>query len=280
MKATQNVLVILGVTLISACAYLEQPPAPNDTVTRLSNEMKLTPRAVPPKVDPRDVRIAELERQLADRDAKLADLDRELAALRSSAGGSASLAASELAKSKTRISDLEKQLAAATAEMALLRAELSASEQKLAKVKKGLGLALKPEIDKGNITLDLNDERLLISLASSMLFKSGDAQLNPEGDDVMRRVGGVLKDYPEYKTEVSGHTDDVKIAGKLKEKFPTNKELSQARANSALQQMREGGLQADSSTAVGYADTKPVVPNATAEGRQKNRRVEIRLTPK
>ena len=272
MKALKSILVILGVTLISACAYLEQPPAPNDTVTRLSNEMKLRPRAVPPKVDPRDARIAELERQLAERDA-------ELALLRSSAGDSAQLA-SDLAKSKTRISDLEKQLAAGAAELALLRAELLASQQKLAQVKIGIVKALRPEIGKGTITVDLNDERLLISLASSMLFGSGEDQLNPTGVDVMQRVGGVLKDYPEYKTEVSGHTDDVKIMGKLKEKFPTNKELSQARADSALQALKTGGLPADRSIAVGYADTKPIAPNATEEGQQKNRRVEIQVTPK
>ena len=234
MKARKNLLVILGLALISACSSLEQPPAPNDTVTRLYNEMKAVPRAVPPKPDPRDARIASLDQQLADRNA----------------------------------------------ELARLRAELSASLEKLAQAKRGLGRALRPEIDKGNISIDLNDERLLISLASNMLFGSGEDQLKPEAVDVMQRVGGVLKDYPEYKTEVSGHTDDVKIMGKLKEKFPTNKELSQARANSALQQLTAGGLPADSSIAVGYADTKPIVPNATAQGRRKNRRVEIRVTPK
>jgi flagellar motor protein MotB len=212
MKFSKNILMIVGVTLLSACSVLEQPPAPNDTVTRLSNEMKATPRVVPPKPDPRDLRIATLEQQLADRDQ----------------------------------------------ELARLRAELSTEAQKLAQAKQGLVRALRPEIEKGNISLDVNNERLLIHLASTMLFGSGEDKLDPAGVDVLQRVGSVLKDYPEYKIEVAGHTDNVQIRGKLQEKFPTNMELSQARANSALQPLTAGGARTDNSIAVGYADNKPI----------------------
>jgi chemotaxis protein MotB len=234
MGTSKNIVMVLGVTLISACSILEQPPAPNDTVTRLSNEMKAVPRVVPPKPDPRDLQIASLEQQLADRDQ----------------------------------------------ELARLRAELSTETHKLAKAERGLVRALRPEIEKGNISVDVNNQRLLIHLASNMLFGSGDDKLDPAGIDVLQRVGSVLKDYPEYKIEVSGHTDNLQIRGKLQEKFPTNMELSQARANSALQPLTAGGAPPDSSIAVGYADAKPIAPNATREGRHKNRRVEIRVTPK
>jgi chemotaxis protein MotB len=341
MKTSKNILMILGVTLISACSVLEQPPAPNDTVSRLSNEMKAVPRVVPPKPDPRDARIASLEKQLADRDAELArlrtaadnlsaanrrssdlerqlaDRDRELAALKGNAGdlgqansrisdlerelataqatsAASQLAASDLDKSKQeatdlqkelgnrnlRLASLEKQLADRDEELSRLRGDLSAEMQKLAQAQRGLVRALRPEIEKGDISVDLNSERLQINLASQYLFGLGEDQIKPDGVNALKQVGTILKDYPEYNVEVAGHTDNLAIRRKLKEKFPTNQALSEARAASAVTALTEGGIAANSLTAAGYAEAKPVAPNTTEEGRQKNRRVEIRVTPK
>ena len=151
---------------------------------------------------------------------------------------------------------------------------------KLNEAQRGLIRALRPEIEQGNITVDLNNERLLINLASSMLFGSGEDQLKPGGTDALTRVGSILKDYPEYKVEVDGHTDNRPIRSSLKKRFPTNKELSEARAANGVTALAGGGVSTDTITAAGYADTRPVAPNATDEGRQKNRRVEVRVTPK
>ena len=121
--------------------------------------------------------------------------------------------------------------------------------------------------------VDLNNERLLINLASSYLFGSGEDQLKPAGADPLRQVGAILKDFPEYKVAVDGHTDNRPIRSELRKKSPTNKELSAANAAMAL---GEGGLSAV--TTNGYADTQPVMPNTTDAGRAKNRRVEVRVT--
>jgi len=75
---------------------------------------------------------------------------------------------------------------------------------------------------------------------------------------------------------VDGHTDNMPIGGELKNKFPTNKELSESRAANAAKALAKGGLTA--ATTTGYADTRPVEPNTTAAGRAKNRRIEIRVT--
>ena len=100
--------------------------------------------------------------------------------------------------------------------------------------------------------------------------------MKPAGADALKQVGSILKDFPEYKVAVDGHTDNRPIRSALKKKFPTNKELSEARAANAANALVEGGLRA--STTHGYADTKPVAPNTTNEGRAKNRRVELRVT--
>ncbi len=244
-------------------------------------------------------RVSELERQLADRDHEIAHLrsgagdhdalssqlsaargdvgqlqserDRlaaELAAARQQLGDSDRLA-TDLAAAKQRISDLEAQLGDRDR-------DLSAEMAKLKQAERGLIRALKPQIDQKHITVDLNNERLLINLASGYLFGSGEDQLKPAGADALKQVGGVLKDFPEYQVHVEGHTDNRPILGALKKKFPSNKELSEARAANAAQALADGGFAGAHS--MGAAETKPVMSNATSEGRAKNRRVEISVT--
>lgn len=252
-------------------------------------------------------RVSDLEGQLADR-------DREIAALRSGSGDNASLSSqlsaaqsnlsqsqedkdrlaaelaaarqhnedhdrlateleSQLAALRQRNSHLESQLADRDKELSGLRGDLSAEMAKLKQAERGLIRALKPQIEEKNITVDLNNERLLINLASGYLFGSGEDQLKPAGADALKQVGSILKDFPEYKVHVEGHTDNRPILGALKKKFPSNKELSEARAANAAQALADGGL--SGVHAMGVADTKPVMPNLTSEGRAKNRRVEI-----
>ena len=218
-------------------------------------------------------RVSDLERQLADR-------DREIAALRSGAGDSAKLAA-DLAAARQlnadlekRISDLEKQLADCEARLAGLRGQLDQSKDNLAKAEKDLLKALQPEIAKGTVSVHQSGDALTINLASSLLFDSGQDQLKAGGTDALKRVGGVLKDFPEKQVHVAGYTDNVAIKGPMQKKFPSNKELSDARASSAAQALRDGGVSSNLS-AEGHGDSNPVANNNTAAGRAKNRRVEV-----
>jgi len=234
-------------------------------------------------------RVAELERQLAasqalaaglqsgagEKEKLAADLvaaNQRVAALESQL---AALQASSDEKGKL-VADLESKLADRDKELAGLRGELSAEMAKLKEAQRGLIKALRPQIEKKVITVDLNNERLLINLTSGYLFGSGEDQLNSAGADALKQVGAILKDFPEYKVSVDGHTDNRPIRSALKKKFPTNKELSEARAANAAQALTEGGLGAAETH--GYADTRPVAPNRTDAGRAQNRRVEVRVT--
>ena len=192
------------------------------------------------------------------------------------AAGDKDKLAAELAAAKRRVTDLEKQLADRDKELAGLRGDLSAEMAKLKEAQRGLIRALNPQIGKKNIAVDLNNERLLINLASGYLFGSGEDQLKPAGTDALKQVGAILEDYPEYNVAVDGHTDNRPIRSELKKKFPTNMELSEARAANAAKALGEGGLSAVITH--GYADTRPEVPNTTEAGRAKNRRVEVRVT--
>jgi chemotaxis protein MotB len=227
-------------------------------------------------------RNSDLERQVADSNREIATLQSSNSGLKGQLAASTALAAglqagagdkdklaADLAAAKQRNAELESELVA-------LRGEFSTEMAKLKEAQRGLVRALRPEIEKGDITVDLNSERLMINLASSYLFGSGQAELKPAGVEALKQVGAVLKDFPEYKVAVDGHTDNRPIQGALKKKFPTNKELSESRAVNAAKALTEGGLGA--ATTHGYADAKPVVPNTTDAGRAKNRRVEVRVT--
>lgn len=216
-----------------------------------------------------------LSAELAAAKQRIAELEAQLAAMGSAAADKDKLAA-DLAAAKQRVADLERQLADRDKELAGLRGDLSAEMAKLREAQRGLVRALRPQIEKGNIMVDLNNERLLINLASGYLFGSGEDQLKPAGADALKQVGAILKDFPEYKVSVDGHTDNRPIRSELKKRFSSNKELSEARAANAAKALTEGGLGA--ATTAGYADTKPVAPNTTDAGRAKNRRVEIRVT--
>jgi chemotaxis protein MotB len=206
-------------------------------------------------------RVSELEVQLATLNAAGADKDRLTA---------------DLAAVQQRVVDLERQLADRDRELAGLRGDLSTEMAKLKEAQRGLIRALRPQIEKGNIMVDLNNERLLINLASGYLFGSGEDQLKSAGSDALKQVGAILKDFPEYKVSVDGHTDNRPIRSALRKKFPSNKELSEARASNAAMALGGGGLTAV--TTHGYADTRPIMPNTTEPGRAKNRRVEVRVT--
>ena len=296
MQTFKTTILIASVVALTGCAnwykdyhrcadsYAYQPwdfrceadnaPTGNDMADRLAALEKERHRLAD--------ELAAAQRQSGVLSNRVSDLERQLAAsqalaagLQAGAGDKEKLAAN-LAAANARIAELERQLADHDSELASLRGELSGEMAKLKEAQRGLLRALRPEIEKGNITIDLNNERLMINLASNYLFGSGQDELKPAGANALKQVGAVLKDFPEYKVTVDGHTDNVAILGELKKKFPTNKELSESRAANAANALTEGGLGAV--TTHGYADTKPVEPNTTASGRAKNRRVEVRVT--
>ena len=190
-----------------------------------------------------------------DTAARLAVLERERRQL-----------GEELAATQRRLANHDRELA-------FLRSGAMEST-KLAQAEKDLLKALQPEIDSGTVSVHQSGDALTINLASGLLFDSGQDQLKGEGADALHRVGGILKDFPDKQVHVAGYTDNVVIRSALKQKYASNQELSNARADSAVRALRDGGVRSHLSSA-GHGDSNPVASNNTAEGRAKNRRVEI-----
>ncbi len=107
-------------------------------------------------------------------------------------------------------------------------------------------------------------------------FETGKADIQPEFDSVLARAGEILRDNPGITVELAGHTDPREIASA---QFPSNWELSQARAEAVKQYLvAKFGIAPERLTAHGYADTQPIAPNDSEEGMARNRRTEFRVT--
>lgn len=141
--------------------------------------------------------------------------------------------------------------------------------------------SLKDEIAKGDIKIKQVRDQLTINMVDRVLFDSGQAHIKPSGLKMLEQVSQVLKGVNDKQIRVEGHTDHVPIGSKLKDRFPTNWELSTARATSVIRYLIEhGGVNRNLISAGGYADTRPEGDNGTDEGRAANRRIEIVLYPK
>jgi chemotaxis protein MotB len=182
-----------------------------------------------------------------------------------------------LEKERQRLADelaaAQRQNGALSSHVRELEGQLSQSKGSLVKAEKDLLKALQPEISKGTVSVNQFGDALTINLVSSLLFASGQDQLKADGTDALKRVGRVLKDFPDKQVHVTGYTDNVAIAGALQKKYPSNKELSTARAYSAARALRDGV--SNNLSAAGYGDSNPIASNNTEAGRAKNRRVEV-----
>jgi outer membrane protein OmpA-like peptidoglycan-associated protein len=117
-------------------------------------------------------------------------------------------------------------------------------------------------------------------MVDSILFDSGKAEVKQGGLEVLRKVISILKDVMDKSIRIEGHTDNVQIIGGLAKRYPTNWELSSARAINVARYLQEQGIDPGLLSAVAYGEWKPVGDNDTQEGKAKNRRIEIILVPK
>lgn len=118
-------------------------------------------------------------------------------------------------------------------------------------------------------------------LPADSLFDSATTTLTPYGKEMLRALAQQLEStYPDRTVRVEGHTDDTRIGDSLKDQFPTNWELSSARATQVVRTLTEmTPLGANQFVAVGYGATRPRASNETPSGRQRNRRVRVAVLP-
>lgn len=178
---------------------------------------------------------------------------------------------------EARVAELSKQL---EEEIAKISKEKEEEIKRLASAQEQLVKELQQEIDNKEIQITQLADRLSVSLVDKILFPSGEAEITPAGLKVLERVGNIIKNVQDKIIRVEGHTDNVPIAARLQKQFPTNWELSTARATNVVRFLQEKvGMDPTRLQAVGLSEYHPVASNETPEGRSKNRRIEIALLP-
>jgi chemotaxis protein MotB len=185
-----------------------------------------------------------------------------------------SAAAADAGKSAAEIADLKDKLSQVQAQNEQLQQEKDTALQS----RKGLEDEMRSALESKDVTISRLQGKLTVNILDRILFDSGEADLKPAGAAVLRKVAGILAAHPELKIHVIGHTDNVPIKAAARHRFPSNWELSTARATAAVRFLTENaGVDPRRLGAVGYGEFRPVADNATAEGRARNRRIAITI---
>jgi chemotaxis protein MotB len=181
---------------------------------------------------------------------------------------------------RQRIADVEAENAKLKGDVATLQKVKEEKVREVSKTYEQLLDKMKNEIAQGQVTISELKGKLTVNLVEAILFDSGKAEVKPGGLTVLQKVVDILKNVKDKSIRIEGHTDNVPIVGTLTKKYPTNWELSAARAINVSRYLQQQGIDPANLSAVALGEYKPVADNSTDEGRAKNRRIEITLVPK
>jgi len=209
------------------------------------------------RVQALDARVAELDAAVARRQAELDDLHGRQASLLIDKGR----LKADVESMRKALADLQARRDAAEAQLAAYR-DLLSRFQRL--------------IDAGKLRVKIVEGRMVVELATDVLFSSGSADLSTDGKAAIDEVARVLATIPDRHFQVEGHTDNDPIRTA---QYPSNWELAAGRALTVVRTMIAAGMPAARVSAASYAESKPVAPNETPAGKQANRRIEIVVVP-
>lgn len=155
-------------------------------------------------------------------------------------------------------------------------ARLKQEKDSMTRSQQSLETEMRRVLESKDVTISELQGRLTVDILDRVLFDSGETTLKPEGQQVLRRVAEVLAQYPDRQVHVIGHTDNVPIRATPWSRYPSNWELSTARATAAVRFLSEhAGVDPRRLGAVGYGEFRPAADNGTAEGRARNRRIAL-----
>src|SRR5690348_16472318 len=208
------------------------------------------------------VSTGDYEKLEADKNKEIAALKKQGAALEEQR----TALEQQQADSKRQIAALEQQ-----------KAQLQTASQQDKSQYDALVRNLTEEVKKGELQVRQYKDMLTVDVAEQLFFDSGRADLKDTGKEVLKKVGEAIKGYNDKVIRIVGHTDNVPIKTRV---FPSNWELSVARATTVVRYLQETGIPPERMIASGRAEYQPVAENDTPEGRKKNRRIEITLIDK
>jgi chemotaxis protein MotB len=213
--------------------------------------------------------------QLDQRDKELADTKTAL----NSKTAEANQLKTDLDNAVKAKAKLESDLSAASSDRNQLQKTLDDLAKRHAEAEarvneyKNLLDRFKSFIDSGKLKVKIVEGKMVLSLASDILFASGSATLSKDGKAAIAEVAELLASIPDKKFQVEGHTDNVPMGGR------SNWDLGASRALTVLKTMVEAGMPGNRISAASYGDSQPAKPNDSPEGKAANRRIEIVVVP-
>ena len=250
----QFLIVVAGIFLLSGCVAKRYLTQSQNRVTALQQDSTQF-----------ENKITSLQNQISTLEGSIADLNKKIANLSSQntqLGEQTAQSQQDLLRQQQRLQQLQN----------LLEQQKAASDQ----LKNKMSEALKG-FNSNELSVYQKDGKVYVSLSENLLFPSGSAVVNPKGVDALSRLAAVLNLNADVAVNIEGHTDSIPIRGR----YQDNWDLSTARANSIVR-ILVNNYKVDPKRvmASGHSYFDPVASNSTVDGRAKNRRTEIILSPK
>jgi len=183
-----------------------------------------------------------------------------------------------LAAENDRLLKLEADMQERSQRIAELEALIASKDQAMQDLKNAISKALTAFEGKG-LTVEQRDGKVYVSMENKLLFQSGSWAVGSEGRKAIEQLGTVLGDNPDIAVLIEGHTDNDPFSSRGQ--IANNWDLSTKRATAIVQILSENtAISPESLTAAGRGEFAPIASNETTEGKSKNRRIEVVLTPK
>jgi len=261
--------VLLAVSILSSCVILSPKKykallARQDSLNSGLNESQLTNENVNGIVAKLRKDTASLHEELSDLKERYSNIDSNYKKLRSNSSTAINKLSDDLKKREQRLKEVEE----------VLRKRDESTNQLKEKLQQAL-----LGFTKNGLTVDIKNGKVYVSLSDKLLFSSGSIVIDEKGKQALAQLAKVLKDQPEINIAVEGHTDSQKInnLGQIKD----NWDLSVLRSTSVVRFLTENEkVESVRMTATGKGQFQPLADNTSADGRSKNRRIEIVLSPK
>ncbi|WP_426432205.1 OmpA family protein [Winogradskyella sp. HB-48] len=183
-----------------------------------------------------------------------------------------------LAAENKRLENLKKELESRSQRVAELESVIAAKDANMRALKDAISKALTNFEGKG-LTVEQRDGKVYVSMENKLLFESGSWYVGEQGKQAVKQLGSVLAENPDIAILIEGHTDNVPYKGNAQ--LSGNWDLSTKRATAIVNILRENNaINPENLTAAGRGEYAPIASNETSQGRAKNRRIEVILTPK
>jgi chemotaxis protein MotB len=262
------VVILAGTFLLSSCVakrYLLQSQHETATLRSDSTELANSNSKLRQNISSLNDQIASLQKNIDDLNAKVSDLKSQNSRL-----------GQQTAEQQNKLSQSEQSLQQQKQKLEQLQDLLNQQKQASEDLKNKMSEALKG-FNSNELSVYNKDGKVYVSLSEQLLFPSGSAVVNPKGVDALSKLAAVLNLNNDVAVNIEGHTDSIPIRGR----YQDNWDLSTARAN-AIVRILVNNYKVDPTRVIssGHSYYEPVASNSTPDGRAKNRRTDIILSPK